>query len=374
MSVHLKTPAEIERRTMIGLPTRLALIGVALAAVAGTFAYFSGWFSPEAPTLAQGIDRPTAAQFIDRFEQLDGVHSGFRRQHAKGLGVSGFFESNGNGARLSKATVFEKGRVPVIGRFSLVGGEPYQPDRPDSRRGLGLQFSLPKDEVWRTAMISFPLFPVSTPEIFYERMLAFNPDAATGKPDPAKVKAFEERHPETVEVLKKIIAEPQSSGFGNTTYHGLNTFLFTNAAGKATPVRWDLKPMQPFEAAGAAPADKKYLFHELITQIHRQPLRWRLLVIVAKPGDPTKDPSIGWPADREQVDVGTLTLDRVEAEETSPARDIKFDPLKLPAGMAPSDDPILLIRSPVYSESFRRREGEKKQPSAITPADVKKGE
>jgi len=374
MSVHLKTPAETERRTMIGLPTRLALIGVALAAVAGTFAYFSGWFSPEAPTLAQGIDRPTAAQFIDRFEQIDGVHSGFRRQHAKGIGVSGFFESNGNGARLSKATVFEKGRVPVIGRFSLVGGEPYQPDRPDSRRGLGLQFSLPKDEVWRTAMISFPLFPVSTPEIFYERMLAFKPDAATGKPDPAKVKAFEERHPETVEVLKKIIAEPQSSGFGNTTYHGLNTFLFTNAAGKATPVRWDLKPMQPFEAAGAAPADKKYLFHELITQIHRQPLRWRLLVIVAKPGDPTKDPSIGWPADREQVDVGTLTLDRVEAEETSPARDIKFDPLKLPAGMAPSDDPILLIRSPVYSESFRRREGEKKQPSAITPADVKKGE
>ena len=374
MSVHLKTPAETERRTMIGLPTRLALIGVALAAVAGTIASFGGWFSPDAPTPAQVIDRPTAAQLIDRFEQIDGVHSGFRRQHAKGIGVSGFFESNGNGARLSKATVFEKGRVPVIGRFSLVGGEPYQPDRPDSRRGLGLQFSLPKDEVWRTAMISFPLFPVSTPEIFYERMLAFKPDAATGKPDPAKVKAFEERHPETVEVLKKIIAEPQSSGFGNTTYHGLNTFLFTNAAGKATPVRWDLKPMQPFEAAGAAPADKKYLFHELITQIHRQPLRWRLLVIVAKPGDPTKDPSIGWPADREQVDVGTLTLDRVEAEETSPARDIKFDPLKLPAGMAPSDDPILLIRSPVYSESFRRREGEKKQPSAITPADVKKGE
>jgi YD repeat-containing protein len=53
---------------------------------------------------------------------------------------------------------------------------------------------------------------------------------------------------------------------------------------------------------------------------------------------------------------------------------IKFDPLKLPAGMAPSDDPILLIRSPVYSESHRRREGENKQPSAITPADVKKGE
>ena len=374
MSVHLKTPAETERRTMIGLPTRLALIGVACALALLSGCACSGKDEAAEVSTQFSPDAPTPAQFIDRFEQIDGVHSGFRRNHAKGLGVSGFFESNGNGVRLSKAAVFEPGRVPVIGRFSLDGGQPYQPDRPNTRRGLGLQFSLPKDEVWRTAMISFPLFPVSTPEIFYEQMLAFKPDAATGKPDPAKVKAFEERHPETVEVLKKIIAEPQSSGFGNTTYHGLNTFLFTNAAGKTTPVRWLLKPMQPFEAAGAAPPDKNYLFDELITQVHRQPLRWRLIVIVGKPGDPTNDPSIGWPADREQVDVGTLTLDRVEAEETSPARDIKFDPLKLPAGMAPSDDPILLIRSPVYSESFRRREGEKKQPSAITPADVKKGE
>jgi catalase len=312
----------------------------------------------------------TPARFIERFEQLDGVHSGFRRNHAKGLGVSGFFQSNGNGVRLSKAAVFEPGRVSVIGRFSLDGGQPYQPDRPDTRRGLGLQFSLPNGELWRTAMISFPL----TPEIFFERMLAFMQDPATAKPDPVKVKAFEERHPETVEVLKKITAEPRSSGFGNTTFHGLNAFRFTNAAGKTTPVRWILKPMQPFEAAGAAPPDKNYLFHALIKQIHRQPLQWRLIVIVGKAGDPTNDPSIGWPADREQVDVGTVTLNRVEAEEVSAATDIKFDPLTLPAGMAPSDDPVLLVRSPVYSLSYTRRTGETKRPSAITPADVKKGE
>jgi catalase len=223
-------------------------------------------------------------------------------------------------------------------------------------------------------MINFPLFPVRTPEIFYERLLAFKQDPATGKPDPTQVKAFEERHPETVEVLKKITAEPQASGFGNTTFHGLNAFLFTNAAGKTTPVRWILKPMQRFEAAGAAPPDKNYLFDELIKQIHRQPLHWRLIVMAGKPGDPTNDPSIGWPADREQVDVGTLTLDRVEAEELSTATDIIFDPLMLPAGMAPSNDPVLHLRSPVYVESHARRAGETKQPSAITPADLKKGE
>src|SRR5712672_3073638 len=365
----IRTPDNTEiyywGKGMIGVPTRLALIGVALAAVTGAFAYLGGWFS---------TDELTPGRFADRFEEVNGLHPGFRRNHAKGLGVSGSFESNGSGVRLSKAAVFEPGRVPVIGRFSLDGGQPYQPDRPDTRRGLGLQFSPPNGELWRTAMINFPLFPVRTPEIFYERLLAFKPDPATGKPDPAQVKAFEERHPESVEVLKVITAEPRASGFGNTTFHGLNAFLFTNAAAKTTPVRWILKPMQPFEAARAAPPDKNYLFHDLITQIHRQPLRWRLMVIVGKPGDPTNDPTIGWPADSERVDVGTLTLDRVEAEESSPATDINFNPLTLPAGMAPSDDPVLRVRSPVYSESYTRRTSETKQPSAITPADVNKEE
>jgi catalase len=74
------------------------------------------------------------------------------------------------------------------------------------------------------------------------------------------------------------------------------------------------------------------------------------------------------------VDVGVLTLDRVESDETSTATDINFDPLVLPAGIAPSDDPLLSARSAVYSQSFTRRAGERKQPSAITPADVRKGE
>jgi catalase len=72
------------------------------------------------------------------------------------------------------------------------------------------------------------------------------------------------------------------------------------------------------------------------------------------------------------VDVGTLTLDSVESEETSPARDINFDPLVLPAGMAPSNDPLLSARSGIYSQSFTRRAGETKEASEITPSEVRK--
>src|SRR6266852_1642711 len=369
MSNYVAAPAEAAppRLSKASTLARFALIGVALAAVVGTFVYLGGWFTP---------NDLTPARFVDGFEQVNGVHAGFRRNHAKGVGVSGFFESNGNGVRLSKAVVFQPGRLPVLGRFSLGGGQPYAADTPDAVRGLGLQFSLPDGELWRTAMIHLPVFPFRTPEAFYEQMFASKPDPETGKPDPAKMKAFLARHPETEKALTVIKGQPVASGFDNSTFHGLNAFRFINSVGDSAAVRWIMKPMQPFEAANtaAAPKDKNYLFDALIAAIHHQPLRWRLIIIVGQPGDPTNDATVTWPADREQVDVGTLTLDRVDSDDTSAARDINFDPLVLPAGIAPSDDPLLSARSAVYSRSYTRRAGEAKQPSAITPAEVHKGE
>jgi catalase len=106
------------------------------------------------------------------------------------MGVSGFFDSNGNGVRLSQAVVFHPGRMQVIGRFSLGGGQPDVSDKPDAVRGLALQFSLPNGELWRTAMINFPVFAFRTPEAFYEQLIASKPDPNTGKPDPAKMEQF----------------------------------------------------------------------------------------------------------------------------------------------------------------------------------------
>jgi catalase len=346
---------------------RLALIGLVLGVVGGGFAYLGGWLTPR---------DLTPARFTDGFQSVNGVHPGFRRNHAKGLGVSGFFESNGNAVRVSKAAVFRAGRVPVIGRFSLSGGQPYVADSADTVRGLGLQFSLRDGELWRTAMISLPVFPFRTPEAFYEQLVASKTDPRTGKPDPAAMQAFLGRHPETAQVLSVIKSRPVASGFDNTTFYGLNAFRVTNASGTSTPVRWILAPLQPFEAAGdmSAAHDKNYLFEAVIAQIRRHPLRWQLVLVIGQPGDPTHDATIEWPANRERIDAGTVTLDQVSAEETSPATDINFDPLVLPAGIAPSDDPLLSARSAVYSRSFTRREGEIKQPSAIRAADVRKGE
>jgi len=324
-----------------------------------------GWFNPDALT---------PGRFADGFERADGIHSGFRLNHAKGVCVGGTFESNGEGTRLSKAVVFKAGRVPVIGRFSLGGGDPYVADGPDSVRGFGVLFKLPDGEEWRSAMINAPVFLFNTPQGFYDRLLAGQPDPKTGKPDPEKIAAFLASRPETVQATKIIQSYPPSSGFENSTFYGLNAFWFTDAIGRAIPVRWMVAPAQAFtpaNAAGPAGADKNYLFDGLIAAILQQPLQWHLIITIGQTDDPTNDATISWPDGREKVDAGTLTLDHVESEESSPCRDVNFDPLVLPEGMAPSDDPLLSARSAVYSQSFTRRSGEKKLPSAITPSEVR---
>jgi catalase len=351
---------------MVGGLVRMAIIGGLLVSVVALFAYLGGWLTPH---------KLTPSRFVDGFEEVDGVHAGFRRNHAKGVCVSGSFVSNGQGSRLSKAVVFQSGTFPVVGRFSFGGGLPDIADKPDLVRGLGLQFELPDGEYWRTSMISLPIFPFSTPQAFYEQMIASKPDPATGNPDPAKMKAFLAKHPETARVLDTFKGSAIPSGFGKTTFYGLNAFRFTDSAGESVPVRWFFTPEVP-EAAPATdetPHDKNYLFDALIADIHRRPLRWHLIIVVGKPGDTTNDATVKWPADREKVNVGTLIIDHVEAEESSPTTNLNFDPLVLPDGIAPSDDLILSARSAVYSQSFTRRAGETKQPSAITPAEVDKG-
>jgi catalase len=356
-------PVPLSERSKL---VRLAAIGVLILCAAGGFLYLGGWFSPY---------KLTQARFVNGFQKTFGFWSGFRRNHAKGVCVTGFFEANGRGTRFSKAVVFETGRVQVIGRFSLGGGNPYQADAPDTIRGLGLQFRFRDGEEWRMAMINRPVFPFRTAQAFYDNLIASQTDPDTHKADPKKIAAFAASYPEFVRATKIIQSFKASSGFDNSAYNGLNAFRLIDAAGTSTSVRWTMAPVQPFapvSATGATEGNKNSLFDALIKSIHQHPLQWHLIITIGQPGDPTDDATIQWPEGREQVDVGTLTLDTIESEETSPARVINFDPLVLPAGIRPSDDPLLSPRSAVYSQSFTRRAGEKELPSAITPSDTRK--
>ncbi|HEY0747662.1 MAG TPA: catalase [Steroidobacteraceae bacterium] len=211
---------------------------------------------------------------------------------------------------------------------------------------------------------------MNSAQSFYDQLLASKPSPATGKPDPKAMQAFLAHHPETVRAMAIIKTRVVSSGFADSAFNSLDAFRFVNAAGKTVPVRWATVPMQPVAvetAAQSADTDKNYLFDELITQIHQHPLQWRLMVTIGQPSDPTDDATLPWPSDRQQIDAGMVTIDRVSSEDVGACTDINYDPLVLPSGIEPTNDPLLSARSAAYSRSFTLRAGEKerKAPSAV---------
>ena len=345
---------------------RFALIAAILAIVVALFAWVGGFLTP---------GRISGGAVADSLQAANGkVYPGFRRAHAKGLCVSGHFEANGAGTALSSAALFPKGTVPVIGRFSTGGGNPMAADGRPVFHALGLRFALPHGEEWRMAIDHTPIFVVSTPADFVALQKVSIPDPATGKPDPAKVKAFAATHPETAAFLAYMKTAPLPSSFANGTYYSINAFRFVDTQGRSQAVRWQFEPEAAFAALDPATLDKQprdFLFDDLLARIGKGPLRWHMVVVVANPGDRTDNATIRWTGPHRQLDVGTLVLDRAATEEKGGCRDYNFDPLILPKGVAASDDPLLAARSAAYSASFRRRAIEGPHPDAITTAQAK---
>jgi catalase len=338
-----------------------ALIVVTVGVLGGVFAYVAGWF-PRATYGAQ----PRAQWIVDAFEATTRPHPGFRRNHAKGICVTGHFDSNGNGAALSTASVFEAGTYPVIGRFSAPGSNPSQADAESSVRSFALLFSLPGDEQWRTGMNSAPIFAVGTPQAVFEQLSARALDA-TGHQNPAHMAAFLHKHPEAQAFDAWVAAHPPSSAFFNAAYFSVDAFRFVDHERRAQYVRWRVVPETPYQQLGEdAEGDPDFLAHGLVKRLEQGPLRWRLMISVAKPGDPVDDATRQWPAqrDRDSIDAGTLVIDRAQSQIDGPCRDINFDPLILPQGIEASNDPLLAARSSAYAVSFARRTKEEARFSA----------
>jgi catalase len=325
----------------------LALIIAVIAGGAAAFAYTAGWFTPK---------RLTPDRLVDAFTPPgDAPPLGHRRNHAKGICFTGVFEANGAGSALSKARVFAQGQYPAVGRFNLGTPNPNASDATVLVRGMGLRIATPDGEEWRSAMIDPPFFPVSTPQAFYELLVA------SGSKDPTAMKAFAAAHPEFAAFGAWAKGAPWTGSYAEDRFNSLNSFIFVDSAGMEHAVRWSLLPaaqpvpISPEELAKRGPDT---LEQEITDRVRGAPARWTMVVTVANPGDPTADPSKAWPADRRTVEVGTLIVQQIQPERDGPCRDINFDPTVLPSGMRTSDDPFPAARSAAYAKSYDRRTAE----------------
>src|SRR5689334_25012922 len=86
-----------------------------------------------------------AQQLLEAFDQLQGVHPGFRPAHAKGLMCSGTFAPSPEAAKLTRAPHANEPSTPVTVRFSDSTGLPNIPDNDPTRsgpRGVAIRFHL----------------------------------------------------------------------------------------------------------------------------------------------------------------------------------------------------------------------------------------
>ncbi len=295
---------------------------------------------------------------VNALEGLFGKQASFRRAQAKGLCAMGYFQGNTVGRSLSSASVFSGQRIPVVLRFSVGGGNPKASDKSRSARGMAIQFALPKGEQWQMANISTPMYFVKQPQDFVTFLQVRTPDPATGKPDPAKLKAFNEAHPETLLQTAYLAKNPIPASYSAVNYWGVNAFELINAKGQSQFVRWQFVPdggTMGLSDDQLKSLPDNFLADDLRQRVANAPVSFEFKVQLAKSTDPLLDPTQVWGDDNVVVPAGKLVIDKVEAGMGGACDGMMFNPLVTPKGIKPSNDPVLQARAAAYGVSLGRR-------------------
>ena len=319
------------------------------------FTYTGGWLTPQ---------RLTPAKLVSALQPPGGPALGHRRNHAKGICFTGTFDANGAASLLSSSTIFESGQYPVVGRFNIGSSDPNTPDAMAQVRGLGVRIIAPGGQEWRSAMIDAPVFAASTPQAFFQLLIA------GASKDPAAIKRYSEQHPEFLAFAAWAKNHDRTESWTEDRFNSLDSFIFVNRNGVRNAVRWSFVPVS--KAVTIPPDDLRhrdpdFLENDITLRTLAQPQRWHLLIVVAQKNDPTADPTKTWPVDRPLIDAGTLQVTQIEAEADGPCRDINYDPTVLPIGITTSDDPFPAARSAAYRVSFDQRLAESSRyPHTVT--------
>jgi catalase len=296
-----------------------------------------------------------AQQLLDAFDQLQGVHPGFRPAHAKGLMCSGTFVPSAEAAKLTRAPHANRPSTPVTVRYSDSTGLPNIPDNDphSSPKGIAIRFHL--DDHLHTDIIahSYDGFPVRTGEEFLDFLRGA---AAAGAGKPEAIGAFLAAHPNA----KRFVEAPNPipTSFARQAFFAATAFKFINSSGASRVGRFRIRPEAGTEYLSdkeAATKSPNFLFDELGSRLVKQPVKLAVLVQMAEPGDDVTDASTAWPAARTEVPFGTITLTAQVDAQAPEQRKIIFDPLPRVDGIDPSGDPLTQARADLYLLSGRRR-------------------
>jgi catalase len=247
--------------------------------------------------------------------------------------------------------------TPATVRFSNSTGIPLLPDNdPNANpRGLAVRFHLAEHVHTDIVSHSTDGFPTHTGAeflAFLRALASSDPTNLSGSP----LEAFLGSHPAALAFVQT--PKPAPVSFATETYFGVTAMRFTNAEGVSRFGRYRIIP----EAGnahlddGATKAKRaNYLFDEIAERVGKGPVRFKLLVQVAKREDVVDDATVHWPEDRESVELGRFELAAPVADDAREQKKIIFDPIPRVDGIEASADPLLELRAAIYLISGRRR-------------------
>lgn len=298
-----------------------------------------------------------ANDLLEQFDQMFGMHPGFRAVHAKGLMLTGMFSPSAQAQSLTRAPHALRASTPVTARFSNSTGLPQIPDNvPDANpRGLAIRFNLAEHVHTDIVSHSTDGFPTRDGQEFLEFLRAVS-SSGPDVPSPKPVERFLGSHPAALAFVQA--PKPFPSSLARETYFAVTAFAFSNAAGQTRFGRYRIVPETGNDYltdAQVSALSRNYHYEELSERVARGAIRFRVMVQLAGPGDTVDDSTVHWPHDRETVEFGTVELASVMPDTLAQQKHIIFDPIPRVDGIDASPDPLLELRAAIYLLSGRRR-------------------
>jgi catalase len=296
-------------------------------------------------------------QLLQKFDEIFGVHPGFRPAHAKGMMLHGSFTPSPEAPTLSKAPHFNRPSSPATVRFSNSTGIPVIPDNDPNAdpRGCAIRFYLADRVHTDIVAHSTNAFPARTGQDFLEFLTAIAATDLTHIPG-SPLEKYLGTHPAALAFVQT--PKPPPSSFARETYFGLTAMRFIGKDGVSRYGRYRILPEagnEHLEAAAVAAKGANYLFEELEERIAKEPVKFKVVAQLAEDGDTVDDVTDHWPENRKVLDLGRLSLTEPVLDEAHEQKQIIFDPIPRVEGIEPSDDPLLELRAAVYLLSGRRR-------------------
>jgi len=300
---------------------------------------------------------PLTRDALQAFDNLFGLHPGFRPVHAKGVLLSGTFAPSTGVGALTRAPHLSRSSIRIEVRFSDFAGVPAVPDYDEdaSPRGIAVRFYLAEHVHTDIIGHSVDGFPTRTSEElvqFLRALHASGPDA----PKPTPVESFLASRPAALRFVQT--PKPIPTSFVKESFYSVSAYRFTNREGVSKFGRYRVIPEDGNEYLAPSAAAKKnpdFLFDEIKGRIAAGSVKMRILVQVASEGDVVDDSTVQWSAQRPLVEFGTIELSGLVPDEEAAQRQIIFDPIPRVDGIEPSRDPLLEERASLYLFSGRRR-------------------